>query len=259
MKKSIIIVGRESKSTSIIYNFLVKEFDIPLVIIEKPKDKFSFYINRIKKLGFLKVVGQLLFGFLVFFVLSPLSKKRINEILFKNDLSIKKIPDQLIKRVKSINNSKSRDFLNNNQSDIVIVSGTRIINSKTLDSCQKKFINIHAGITPKYRGVHGGYWAIVNNDSSNCGVTVHNVDKGIDTGLILAQDIIKYENTDNFCTYPYLQLFAGLKLLNKILLNIFSNKETSKKLVIDKKLDSKLYYHPTIYQYMYYYFLKGFK
>ena len=41
---------------------------------------------------------------------------------------------------------------------------------------------MHAGITPQYRGVHGGYWAVVNNDPEHCGVTIHFVDKGIDTG-----------------------------------------------------------------------------
>jgi methionyl-tRNA formyltransferase len=40
-------------------------------------------------------------------------------------------------------------------------------------SINSKFVNIHVGITPKYRGVHGTYWALVNNDVENSGVTVH--------------------------------------------------------------------------------------
>jgi folate-dependent phosphoribosylglycinamide formyltransferase PurN len=67
--------------------------------------------------------------------------------------------------------------------DLVIVNGTRIISKKVLSSINSKFVNIHVGITPKYRGVHGTYWALVNNDVENSGVTVHFVDEGIDTGI----------------------------------------------------------------------------
>jgi folate-dependent phosphoribosylglycinamide formyltransferase PurN len=61
--------------------------------------------------------------------------------------------------------------------DLVIVNGTRIISKKVLSSINSKFVNIHVGITPKYRGVHGTYWALVNNDVENSGVTVHFVDE----------------------------------------------------------------------------------
>jgi folate-dependent phosphoribosylglycinamide formyltransferase PurN len=57
-------------------------------------------------------------------------------------------------------------------------------------SINSKFVNIHVGITPKYRGVHGTYWALVNNDVENSGVTVHFVDEGIDTGNIINQAIV---------------------------------------------------------------------
>jgi methionyl-tRNA formyltransferase len=46
---------------------------------------------------------------------------------------------------------------------------------------------VHAGITPRYRGTHGGYWVLLNNDPGHCGVTIHLVDPGIDTGSIVAR------------------------------------------------------------------------
>ena len=48
-------------------------------------------------------------------------------------------------------------------------------------------VNVHAGITPRYRGVHGGYWALAERHPEWVGTTVHLVDPGIDTGAILAQ------------------------------------------------------------------------
>src|SRR5438093_9923670 len=46
----------------------------------------------------------------------------------------------------------------------VVVNGTRIISEAVLTASDAVFINMHAGITPKYRGVHGGYWALYNGD-----------------------------------------------------------------------------------------------
>ena len=43
-------------------------------------------------------------------------------------------------------------------------------------------INMHAGITLRYRGVHGGYWALAEQHPEWVGTTVHLVDPGIDTG-----------------------------------------------------------------------------
>jgi methionyl-tRNA formyltransferase len=47
--------------------------------------------------------------------------------------------------------------------------------------------NLHTGLLPKYKGVHIPYWAIENNEKYY-GWTLHNIDKGIDTGDIIATD-----------------------------------------------------------------------
>ena len=61
-----------------------------------------------------------------------------------------------------------------------MVNGTRIISSRVLDSIGCPIINTHAGITPRYRGVHGGYWALAEGHPEEVGTTVHLVDKGIE-------------------------------------------------------------------------------
>ena len=46
----------------------------------------------------------------------------------------------------------------------MVVNGTRILSRRMLESIDAVFLNMHVGITPKYRGVHGGYWALANGD-----------------------------------------------------------------------------------------------
>ena len=137
-----------------------------------------------------------------------------------------------------------------------MVSGTRIVGNKTLGIKSAKFINIHAGITPDYRGVHGAYWALVNNDKKLCGVTLHFLDSGIDTGNIIGQNSIIVEKNDNFSTYPFIQLASGIKLLD----NFLNKKQpiNNINLITDFK-KSIQYTHPTIYTYFYNYIIKGVK
>jgi methionyl-tRNA formyltransferase len=131
--------------------------------------------------------------------------------------------------------------------DLVLVNGTRVISAQALSEIKCPVINVHVGITPLYRGVHGAYWALAKNDKANCGVTIHAIDKGIDTGGILAQGTIVTSRTDNFITYPYLQFEKAIELVKKVV-PVVLNKGFS--FLAPPAGVSKLWYHPTIWQYL---------
>ena len=108
-------------------------------------------------------------------------------------------------------------------------------------------MNIHAGITPAYRGVHGLYWALVNDDAEQAGVTVHLVDKGIDTGDVLYQKKIEITSKDNFSTYPLIQLGEGILLLKKAIDDFLKDDLKAVEVNTSK---SRLWYHPTLLFYL---------
>jgi methionyl-tRNA formyltransferase len=57
------------------------------------------------------------------------------------------------------------------------------------------FINFHSGLLPAYRGPAPTMWAIVKGENYS-GMTIHYIDKGIDTGDIIVQKKVKiYRNT----------------------------------------------------------------
>lgn len=243
----IIILAREGESTNILYNALKNDYDIEAIILEAPVSKKEFLKKRIKKLGTAKVVGQILFQFSIVPLLNFTSVKRKKEILEKYKLEDTPLPAEKIIKVKSVNSAECIDILGKKNPELIIINGTRIISKDVLNSTPVKFFNIHAGITPKYRNVHGAYWALANNDAENCGVTVHLVDAGIDTGVIISQQKIKITSKDNFSTYPFLQLAEGILCLKKALNDAFEDKLTFK----PNNLESKLWYHPTLWQYIY--------
>jgi folate-dependent phosphoribosylglycinamide formyltransferase PurN len=244
--KKIVLLAGEWDTTAVVYNFLVEHFNVAAVIIEKPVPRKQFLKARAKKLGYFTVGGQVLFQLLIAKALKKRSATRIQHILKENHLSSTGIPSDLVHPVPSVNDEQTMKLLQLLQPDLVIVHGTRIISKKILQSTPATFINIHAGITPRYRGSHGAYWALANNDTANCGVTVHLVDAGIDTGGIVAQATIDVKPEDNFATYPYLQLAKGLQLLKNVIPDFFAGKLERKK----NNLDSALWHHPTLWYYL---------
>ena len=245
----IIILGGKGQSTNAVYHSLSKTYKIEKVIIEDSVPPLKMVKNRIKRLGYKTVFGQIIFIKVITPIITILSSKRINKIQRIKGLNFTPIPESITSSVSSVNTKKTRDLIKSINPDIIIVNGTRIISKRTLNSSKAKFINTHVGITPKYRGVHGGYWAVRNNDIDNFGVTVHLVDEGIDTGNIIYQKHIVPSSKDNFSTYPLLQLAEGLELLKLSIQDITESRLELKP--SNNNMESKLWYHPTAWSYLY--------
>lgn len=230
-------------------NALRRQYEDIFVIEEDSVPTSVFLKRRIKRIGVAKVLGQLAFMTLIVPSLKIKSKARIEEIKAEYALDTKQTNDGDVRRyrVESINSFKTKEIIQKEKPDIIVVNGTRIIGGDILDALTVPIINMHVGITPKYRGVHGGYWALVNRDKENCGVTIHMVSKGIDTGGIIAQDKIVTTETDNFVTYPYLQVAVGIELEMDVLRKY---EETKIIETYQSDLTSKLWSHPTLWEYI---------
>ena len=243
--KIVMLVDRSDLSR-IMYHGIARHYPVAKVIMEDSVSKKVLIQKRIRRLGVFKVTGQLIFMVLSK-VTRPLAQKRVESILHDYQASDAPYPKEKVVEVSSVNAPETIRLLQEIDPDVVVVNGTRIISEEVLNAVHASFINTHTGITPKYRGVHGGYWALTQHDAQNCGVTVHLVDKGIDTGGILYQETIKVTEADNFNTYPYLQVLEAVPLMSKAIEDALAD---SLKTISRKDLESKLWTHPTIWEYL---------
>ncbi len=246
MSVPVLLLGGDGESTRIVYHRLARRFGMLPAIIEEPVSRQAMLRVRLRRLGFFAVASQLAFMLGIRPLLAHAARERLAEIKSQYGLDGSPIPAQQLSHVFSVNGSETIELLRRFDPKVIVVNGTRIISRKVLDSVPATFINTHAGITPKYRGAHGGYWALYNNDPARCGVTVHRVDPGIDTGEIVGQTVIAPASGDSFVTYPYLQIAAALPLL-----------EAAVQAALDGTLESRaaagetgVWYHPGIFQYL---------
>ena len=88
----------------------------------------------------------------------------------------------------------------------------RLIKIKKFKS--KKLFNVHFSLLPKYRGMYTAAWVILNNEKYT-GVTLHEIDDGIDTGNIIDQ--LKYEISNEMtCEDIYIKnIELGTEIIKK--------------------------------------------
>lgn len=85
----------------------------------------------------------------------------------------------------SLKNSDTLDIINGYKPDVIIVVAYgKILPDAVLTAAKYGCINVHASLLPKYRGAAPIQWAVLNGDKET-GVTIMQMDSGLDTGDML--------------------------------------------------------------------------
>jgi folate-dependent phosphoribosylglycinamide formyltransferase PurN len=248
MSDRIVLLAGDGDSSRIVYHALATRFDGLVAVIEKPVDRIALARRRAARLGWVTVSGQVAFVGLAMPLLRSRARDRVRSIISEAGLDDGEITDAL--GVNSVNEPETLDRLKELDPAVVVVNGTRIISNSVLSAIGCPFLNMHAGITPRYRGVHGGYWALREGRPDLVGTTVHLVDPGIDTGGVLAQAFFEPGPTDSFATYPYLHLVHGLPLLAAQVQQVLDGRVPAVIPGADVGGMSELRWHPTLGGYL---------
>ena len=116
------------------------------------------------------------------------------------------------------------------QSDFILSFGFRkIISDKIIKKLKKSIFNIHLSYLPFNRGAHPNFWSFIENTPA--GVSIHKIDKGIDTGKIIIRKKIYFNiSLNKFSTFKktYDYLFIEAEKLFKKNFNKIYNKKYKK-------------------------------
>ena len=135
--------------------------------------------------------------------------------------------------VKVIGNSEL-DKLTIENADLIISFGyRRIIKSNQIKLSKRPIINLHISYLPYNKGSHPNFWSFVENTPK--GVTIHEIDKKIDNGPIIArrkiifkkQKNLTFKNTQDFLIKEIEKLF--IQSYVKILSGNYSIKKVNSK------------------------------
>ena len=95
------------------------------------------------------------------------------------------------------------ELLIKHEVDLIVLAGfMRILSNSFTEKFNRKIINIHPSLLPKYPGLKT-HEKVMNNKDKYHGVTIHLVDEGLDSGPIIAQArfvATKYKDIDGLIT-----------------------------------------------------------
>ncbi len=96
-------------------------------------------------------------------------------------------------RQAELNTPQTRALLLQLAPDVLLVTSSPLLKPEIYGTARLAAINVHRGITPAYRGESTLFWALLQGDYEHVGVTIHHLDRGIDTGRVLAQGTLPCE------------------------------------------------------------------
>lgn len=83
----------------------------------------------------------------------------------------------------SINSLEVVEYLKANIEGMILTAGGGILRDEILSLKKIRFINIHSGLVPEYKGSDNFFYSLIYGDTPGC--SIFYIDKGIDTGGII--------------------------------------------------------------------------
>lgn len=106
------------------------------------------------------------------------------------------------------------------EADIFVVAAFgQILSKEILDMPKYGCVNIHASLLPKYRGAAPIQWAVIDGEEET-GVTIQQMNEGVDTGDILSQEVVKLDAKETGASLFDKLAVCGAELIVKTLTEI---------------------------------------
>jgi folate-dependent phosphoribosylglycinamide formyltransferase PurN len=245
---SVLVLGSRNEYTHMVTNWLASHLQRVTLVMEEPLPRRALLRGRVRRYGVITALGQLLYAATIVPLLRRASRARMREIVETYHLDPSR-PSVETFHVPSVNSDAAREVIASVAPSVVVVQGTRIVGKKTLDAIDVPIVNTHMGVTPLYRGVHGGYWALAERRHDLVGTTIFLIDKGIDTGAVLAQVMFEPGPRDSIVTYPLLHLATALPVLTEQVREVAEGRAEAERNPLG--LPSRLRTHPTFWGYLY--------
>lgn len=177
--KVAIVLRAGSDAGFLLKCFDESNFEPDLVILEKPNsarwNKFSRELRRAKnpaKFLMLDLPSLILFDFFQQCLMN-------SRVVGRYTVGIKTT------QVTNINDDDLLLLIEASKPDYIFNFGTSLYLPATLEKISIPIFNWHTGILPRFRNVHTDFWAYMKNEPEGLGVTVFEIDEGIDTGRIV--------------------------------------------------------------------------
>jgi hypothetical protein len=166
-----------------------------IVVIREPRRVLRRRLRREwKRVGTLRLLDVLAFRLYYRALIAPADRAWSEARLNQMQREFPDLPaDTPVIDVQSPGSGESQSFMEAARPDIVIALCKTILPERVFSIPRFGTFVFHPGICPEYRNAHGCFWALASDDTSNVGMTLLRIDKGIDTGPVFGHFGVSYD------------------------------------------------------------------
>jgi SAM-dependent methyltransferase len=170
----ILVLSGSSPLARLMIDVLRREMPDETILVVEERRKvgvllFDFLRRRIRQRGFVSALDALAMRLFQFLLPEPAVEPAITPFLV----------------VQSVNENEVAELADKLQPRAILLSICSLLSAEQLQRLKAPVFNVHNGINPRYRG-SGNVNALAEDYPSAIGVTLHQVDAGIDTGEVIA-------------------------------------------------------------------------
>lgn len=142
---------------------------------------------------------------------------------------------------KDLSDERNEKFLLQKQPDLVAFTGGGLIRSNILQIPTLGVLNCHSGVLPRYRGMDVVEWTALEGalDTTGFGVSLHYMEKGVDTGPIIR--VIPYTPSQED-TFSTIRMKLEVKMVTAMLSGIHAVAEGKAKGQPQNMQDGRQYF-----------------
>ena len=222
----VVLTSETPANVWLVNQLLARQADVAGIVIERrplavtPEEKVKRRRRMIERYGLWRTFNKLLFNKFRSRFLSPAEASTVTESFLPRGAAMaysREVPTIV---VGSVNDPACKQFISDRSPDLLAVCGTTVLKPDVFTLAPKGTINIHTGITPEYRSADPIFWALYNGEPQNVGVTIHYIDRGIDTGPIIHQQRVPVYADDSLPTIYVRCIRQGAELYARAIADI---------------------------------------
>lgn len=223
--RTIILTSETSANVWLVNQLLVHHEVAGMVIERRPlaltrKEKSERRRRMVQRHGLARTFNKLLYNWVRSRFLADFEATIVKEAFFPGGAPViyaRQVPTLV---VGNINDAACGDFIRSQAPDVLAVCGTSVIRPEVFSRAPKGAVNIHTGMTPEYRCADPIFWALYQGEPEKVGVTIHFVDRGIDTGPIIHQASVPVYSGDSLASIYVRCIRRGAELFSRALTEI---------------------------------------
>lgn len=239
-KIRIVVIVSKDKSDLYFANQLMKRLNVVGVMVENQRhkpDSTPKYIKAIKLLGMPHILAAKLYN-------NVIEKLRSKYAMYNKPenvadfgvqgLELFPVEDCSVLYTAGVNDINAREnieWLKKMKPDVIAVCGASIFKEEILSVPKKGVLNLHGGLSQKYRGLFTTDWAVYNEEPEYVGGTVHFVSPGIDDGDVVFQGRPDMTQNDNPNSLYVKVVKLGVDMMEQAIKDIQNDELKSARLV----------------------------